>query len=682
MTSWTTALCLFAATLPCVAQTKPTLQPADYGKWETLGAGTLSPDGKWLAYDIRRTSGSNELRVSAVAGGNTHTLESCTGPAFSADSRWIACLAGANEESGGRGGRGAGGGARSQTKLYLMDLDSGKSTTVDDVQTFAFAGSGEYIAFRKFPPAAPAATPNASPAAPAAGRGGRGGRGGSDGERDPAGAVLLLRSLSVGADTTFGNVTAYAWQDKGAMLAMTIGVDGRIGNAIQIFDPSSGALRVLDSGEALFSALVWRKDSSDLAALRSVKQDGYEGEGHVALAWKSLGNKLSIHVDAPQRIVAARAPQWSEDGATIYVGVAAWPKKIEVKRSEDAPATVEIWHWQDEHVVSEQKLTAAADRDRNAPAAWHLASGTLTQLASNPKEDIRLPLTGTRALALDAAPYQNEGMFGRRFTDVYEVDLTTGARKQVAKQLTPPVEFSPGGRYAMNFREGDFWIYDLQAGASRNVTKDSKIGFTNKENDYPVAQKPAYGVAGWTKDDRSAIVYDSYDLWEIYPDGAKPKRLTNGGAGEIRHRYVRVSSTGGGRGGGGRGGAGASEWIDLDKPVYLSLEGRWTKRTGYARLDNGKVEQLVFDDKSIRGLEKAKNADVYVYEQMAWDESPNFFAAGADLKAAKKSPAPIPSRLSTPGERRSSSITRARTANVSRARFTIRPITKRASSIP
>src|SRR6185437_5288061 len=161
MTSWITALCLFAATLPCVAQTKPTLQPDDYGKWETLGASTLSPDGKWLAYDIRRTSGSNELRVSAVAGGNTHTLESCTGPAFSADSRWVACLAGANEESGGRGGRGASGGARSQTKLHLMDLDSGKSTTVDDVQTFAFAGSGEYLAFRKFPPAAPAATANA-----------------------------------------------------------------------------------------------------------------------------------------------------------------------------------------------------------------------------------------------------------------------------------------------------------------------------------------------------------------------------------------------------------------------------------------------------------------------------------------------------------------------------------------
>jgi hypothetical protein len=118
-------------------------------------------------------------------------------------------------------------------------------------------------------------------------------------------------------------------------------------------------------------------------------------------------------------------------------------------------------------------------------------------------------------------------------------------------------------------------------------------------------------VAGWTKDDRSVIVYDSYDLWEIFPDGAKPKRLTDGSAEEVRHRYLRITpgAAGGGRGGvpsgrGGRGG-GATEPIDLAKPVYLSLEGRWTKKTGYATLQNGKTERAVFLDKGVSGLEKA-----------------------------------------------------------------------------
>ena len=630
-----TLLALAVSLVPCAsAQPKPTLTPADYGKWETLGTGTLSPDGKWLAHEIRRTNGDNELRVASTSGaGKTHVLANCTGAAFSSDSRWLGCEAGVSEAEQERARKAT---RTLQNKLNLLDLTSGAITAVDDVQALAFSGDGPYLAFRKYNAAAAGAARGGAAAAPASG-GGRGGRGGagaaSDTEHDPTGYTLIVRNLGNGVDTTFGNVTGYAWQDKGSNLAIAIGVEGRTGNAIQIFDPASGSLKVLDNGPAVFTALTWRKESSDLAALRSMKQDGYEGESYTVLAWKSLGDKRTVKIDAPKRIVAARAPQWSEDGSIVYVGIADWPTKLEVKKSDDDPSTVEVWHWQDVNVISEQKLTAARDRDRNEPAAWHIASGKLVPLAGNLKEDVRLPRTGTRALALDGVPYQNDAMFGRNFTDVYKVDLDTGQRAQVASHLIPPVEFSPGGKYAMNFREGDFWIYDLESGAARNITKDSKIGFTNKENDYPVSQKPAYGVAGWTRDDRSVIVYDAYDLWEVFPDGSKPRRLTDGSTEEIRHRYVRVS--GAGAGGGGRGGGGANEPIDLAKPVYLSLEGRWTKNTGYAVLQNGKVDRLVLADKGVRGLEKAKDADTYVYQSGAWDTSPNFYAAGPDLKNAK-----------------------------------------------
>jgi dipeptidyl aminopeptidase/acylaminoacyl peptidase len=628
-------LFLLALAASALAQTKPTLLPADYGKWETLGAGTLSPDGKWLAYEIRRTSGDGELRIAPVAGGKTQEVAFCSAAAFSSDSRWLACSATVSEAEQEKLRK-----ARKpvQTKLATVELASSAVTTVDDVQSFAFAGDGPYLAFRKYPPTPAESAGNAGTGT---GRGGRGGRGGGGGdaepERDPAGAVLLVRNLSTGVDATFGDVTSFAWQDKGSNLAMSIVVEGRTGNALQVYDPHAGSLRVLDNGPALFTALTWRKESSDLAALRSVKNGDYEGESYVALAWRNLGDKLTVKVDAPQRIVTARAPQWSEDGSTVYLGVAPWPKKIVVKKSDDDPATVEVWHWQDVNVISEQKLTAARDRDRSAPAAWHLASGKLVELTTNVKEDVRLPHTGSRALALDSVPYENDGMFGRNFADVYKIDLDSGVRAEVAKHLIPPVEFSPGGRYAMNFREGDFWVYDLDSGTSRNITKDSKIALTNKENDYPVSQKPAYGVAGWTKGDRSVIVYDTNDLWEISADGsAKPRRLTDGAAEDIRYRYVNIAPAGaGGRGGrGGRGGAGGNEAIDLDKPVYLSMEGRWTKKTGYSVLRNGQVDRLVYEDKAVRGLEKAKDADTFTYQAGAWDESPNLFA-GNDLKAVR-----------------------------------------------
>lgn len=633
-------LALAATLCPNVmGQSKPTLTPPDYGKWETLVQGTLSADGKWLAHEIRRTDRNDELRVSPTAGGKTHVIAFCSAAVFSADSQWLACETTVSEAEQDRLRK-----ARRpiQNKLSLLDLATGAVTSIDDVQSFAFAGEKAYVAFRRYPPSRDAAAPatNATAAASrgAGGRGGAGGQG-ADPEVDPAGAALTVRNLATGIDTTFGGVTSFSWQENGTNLAMTIGLEGRAGNALQVFDPRVGSLRVLDSGPALFADLAWRKDSNDLAALRSVKKDGYEGESYTVLAWKSLGEKRSAQVEAPKRIVAARAPQWSEDGGTVYVGIAEWIKKPESHRSDDDPSTVEVWHWKDVNVVSEQKLNTARDRDRSALAAWHIATGRLVPLSTNPKEDVRLSKRGPRALALDGTPYEVDGEFGRRYTNVYQVNLETGARALVASRVVPPVDFSPGGRYALQFKGSDFWVYDLETNASRDISKDAATSFTNKENDHPVEQKPSYGVAGWTKDDHSVIVYDAYDLWELFPDGqTKPRRLTDGGAEEVRHRYVRLEPRpAGARGGrGGRGGGEDPEWIDVGKPVYLSLEGRWTKRTGYARLENGKADRLVWLDKGVRGLEKAKNADVLVYQAGAWDDSPNFFASGMDLKNPRR----------------------------------------------
>ena len=563
------------------AQLKPTLKPADYGRWETLGPAALSPDGKWLAHEIRRTDKNDELRVGPAGGGKTQALAFCSNPAFSADSRWLACEATVSEAEQDKLKKAK---KPVQNKMTVLELATGAVTTVDDVQSLAFSGDAAFLAFRRYPP-------TREP-------GGGGGRGGNAEPSDPAGSTLTVRNLATGIDTTFGNVTGFAWQDNGTNLAITVGVEGRTGNAIQVFDPKAGSLRVLDSGPAVFTALAWRKESSDLAALRSVKQEAYDGESYAVLAWKNLGETRSARVDAPKRIVASRPPQWSEDGAVVYVGIAEWLKKPAGKKSDDDPATVEVWHWKDENVISEQKLTATRDRDRNTLAAWHVAGGgRLIPLATNVKEQVRLAKYGGRALALDGVPYQNDAMFGRPFTDVYKVDLASGERTRVAKHLIPPVDFSPGGRYAMNFQDGHFWVYDLESGATSDISKDAPAKFANLENDYPVSQKPAYGIAGWTKNDRSVIVYDAYDLWELFPDGSgKPRRLTDGSGEEIRHRYARTTPQPGGGGRGGRGGRGGedTEWIDLDKPVYLSLEGRWTKRSGYARLESGKTERLVF----------------------------------------------------------------------------------------
>ena len=83
--------CCFSPLLRSIGQPKPAVTPAAFGKWETLGAGELSPDGKWLAYSIRRVNTDEELRVASLSGARKDTWRrSDYGPLFSDDSRFLA----------------------------------------------------------------------------------------------------------------------------------------------------------------------------------------------------------------------------------------------------------------------------------------------------------------------------------------------------------------------------------------------------------------------------------------------------------------------------------------------------------------------------------------------------------------------------------------------------------------
>ena len=59
----------------------------------------------------------------------------------------------------------------------------------------------------------------------------------------------------------------------------------------------------------------------------------------------------------------------------------------------------------------------------------------------------------------------------------------------------------------------------------------------------------------------------------------------------------------------------------------MSVNGIWTKKNGYGRLVDGKVDRAVWLDRNVSRLVKAKGADVYAYVAEDFDVSPNVFAA-------------------------------------------------------
>ncbi|MGH7448947.1 MAG: hypothetical protein ACRELT_15355, partial [Longimicrobiales bacterium] len=240
------------------------VRPDDYGRFESPGAGTLSPDGRWLAYTVNRVNEQNELRVRWLARDSTIVIPHAGSAAFSGDSRWLAYSIGvppsererlAEEEKPIR------------NRAAVLNLRTGTTTAIGETASFEFSPDGAYLALRGYAPE---------------------GRRGSD---------LIVRDLARGTNVSFGNVSGFEWAPDAALLALTLDTETGAGNAVQLYDAAAGALRVLDSSIFRYGALAWRGDAPDLAVLRALPDSAYSDTAHVVIAWTNVNSATTTRIE-------------------------------------------------------------------------------------------------------------------------------------------------------------------------------------------------------------------------------------------------------------------------------------------------------------------------------------------------------------------------------------------------
>src|SRR5512140_2168184 len=628
---------LLVLSVLAAAQAKKPATFADFGRWESLarpGAyGGLSPDGRWLAYGINRSDRNNELRILKLADGTVKVAAFGGQPVFSPDSKWVAYSIGmsdADQEKLRKDKKPI------RNKLGLVDLGSGAATVVDDVESFAFSRDGAFLVMDHYAPA-PAAGPR---------EGSGGGSAGTGADEEKPGTQVVVRNLATGKDVAFGNVSQFAWQDadRSHLLAMAISAEGHAGNGVQLFDSATGVLRVLDSSASIYSGLAWRKNAADLAVFRAKTDDRRDGPTQLVMAWTGIGGSERQRVYDPAadkgfpaglRTVTDRPLSWSDDGRTLFFGLAKWEEKPApaaksetnpAKAPAEEPSTVEVWHWKDVLVMPYQKNNTAQLRKRNMPAAWHLDAGAFVQLGKDPVNEQVTPVRRAPvAYVAEWSKYAMVRTIGRPAADLYLQDLRTGARTKVLDGIDDDfVQAGPSGKYLLLLQDDHYWTVNTTTRALADISKNVQTSFIDLESDQTAPHKPPFGVAGWTKNDAAVLLYDKYDVWEVAADGSGSRRLTDGAAEKVRHRLAPLDPE--------------AEWYDDTKPVYVSIFGELTKKSGFARTKPGAAAttRLVWLDKAVGSLSKAKGAETYVYSVQDYDDSPDLFVGGPELQSARQ----------------------------------------------
>ena len=599
-------------------QERPVLAEDDYDQWERLGGAVLSPNGAWLAVSIGRVSDEGELRIHSTNSDSTIIVPFGSSASFSSDNRWIAYTVGVSPDR-----REAA--QKSDQPMYdkvgFLDLESGEQTVRDDFASFQFSDDGRYLALRRYKP--------------------------KDKESD--GVDIVVHDLLSDGDMSFGNVSEMAWQAEGSLLAMITDADDQVGNGVTVYDPLSGRIRSMDSDEATYRQLSWRDDSSDLVVYKTEIDDAFEDTAHVALVWRDIADgrgvsyRLSSETNdafpASMRIVEFRAPSWSNDGQTLFVGIQERRPTLseceggdseeagtdqECLEKDEEAAGVEIWHTLDRDPVPQQRVRERQLRRENYLSAWNVESGGFVQLGDDLTEEAEIVQGGQYVIGADETPYDEHAMFRQQFLDLYAINVETGAKSKIADRISNVEPPSLNSRYIVWFSEEDWHAHDLEDGETRNITDNLETVFVNSDVTPTREQMPSFGIAGWMEDGRSVLLNDQWDVWRVRLDGSGAERLTSGASQSIRYRIASRDLDN------------DDDGIGSDETIYYSVYSEWTKKAGFASADPGDEPQmLVWEDKRFGGFSspffKADEADVFAFRMEGFDDSPDYFVAGPEL---------------------------------------------------
>ena len=637
---WTTLALvssLASVALPVAAQTPlRTLTLDDYPRWSRVTDVQLSADGRWATYGYAPNEGEATLHVRELDGPALHEIERGSGPAFSDDSRWVAYFVNPPGSGGGRGGRAGGGGQRGQQPggrgqgggaangertLEIFDLQRGLRATVPDVQSFRFSPDSRFIAIEKRPA----------------------GNGASHVGRD-----LIIRELANGMSRNIGNVSAFAFNEPGTLLAYVVDAADRVGNGVYLLDPASGAVNPLDTDTLHYDRLTWNDEGTALAVLRGETPAGREHRVNTLVAFTGLtganaavstsgngngnggthtslsGSTIAVVYDPsadpafPRGMVLSElgSVSWGEDGSRIFVGIKAQRDSVHDGSADEPAANVEVWHWADERLQSVQKVQANADQRSTFAGVVHLRERRFVQLADEGMPRVTTTRDGRWAVGDRDAPYRMLFDEAGGLGDVVRINADTGERTTLVERIRFQLGTSPDGRWHTWFSNGTLWAQDIATGERTDLSAMAGVDFTNRNADRP-GEKNAYGLAGWSKDGNSVLVNHAFDIWSIPLTGVGAAVNLTGGVGEreqIRFRIIRLDDDDDDPG------------IDTSQPIVLSAYAEWTKMSGYWTVGpTGEPRPVIWQDRAIGGIRKAKNADRVLFTAQTFEEFPDWW---------------------------------------------------------
>jgi len=371
--------------------------------------------------------------------------------------------------------------------------------------------------------------------------------------------AVVLRHLPTGSEVRSDNVLYHVCDPSSRYLAYCTYAPEGNGNGLYVRDlgsPEAKQTEILSETKAVYIALTWSPAKSRLGFFlhRNWREENETADGQKSNRrnasnfssglWIWDGNKKSSQPVVTREnmppgwmVPADNRLTWSQNVERMYFG---FKPNEEFKRTSQtqpqdkrhripnetpvisgllAQRGVEVWHWKDSPIKPYQQQQSERTRKRIYTAVYHFDRKNFVQLADLRVTNVPVPGNPREALGFSEGRYMKERDWNHRYRDVYLIRQDSGHRRRILTRhrRVDTVSMSPGGRFVVYFDKKHWYLCETgnKTGTNhRQLTANINTPFYNEEHDKP-GEPADYGIAGWTENDRSVIVYDKYDIWEF-----------------------------------------------------------------------------------------------------------------------------------------------------------------------
>jgi len=439
-------------------------------------------------------------------------------------------------------------------------------------------------------------------------------------------------------------VKEYYFAKNNAVVAfVSSGDDKDFKAGAYVYDLNNSTKQKVLLSDGAFEQVSINKTGSTIAIIADTTKN--KKEDYSLYLWtgkdlaKEIVNNSSNNIPDGWEISKNGKIQFSESNNRIFFGTAPVKLKKDTTVLDEEIPPVDIWHWNEPTLYTEQLNTLKQDIKRSYLAVYHLDNDKMVQLENKNYTEIELIDKGDSdfIMAVSNLPYSVQTMWEGYpvHNDVYLVDINSGESEMIIKDLYATLQVSTKGKYLYWYSSVDTsWnTFNIATRKEYKITEPDIIQCADELNDIPNPPYQ-YGTIGWTTNDEALLVYDRFDIWLVDPENKKePQNITqNGRSSNISYRNINFEYNRLGRRNY------EPKGIDLTKPFYLRGHNEVTREDGYYKLNvnTGIPKKLMSGKYYLNSPLKAKDADVFVYTRETFKEFPDLLISANEFKKSKK----------------------------------------------